>query len=107
MPTGSLKDAPVPVPSMDEANPLPARVKTTGAAGGAAYGVGAGGGASLRMRWLAVSATVMMPEAFMARPSAALNRMARGWPSRNPEVPSPPTVVTMPLGLIRRMRRLP
>ena len=91
-PRGALKEAPVPVPSANAADPLPARVLTTPP------------GVTLRMRLLAESATNTLPMESVDTPQQLPNEALVPAPSAKAAVPLPASVDTTPPGVILRMR---
>jgi len=94
-PTGWLKLAPAPVPSVEKPPPLPASVVTTPL------------GVTSRMRLFPASATTKTPlEGITATPIGLRNDAAVPMPSKNVELPLPASVVTAPRGVTSRMRWL-
>ena len=83
----------MPVPSAYPYEPLPASVLTTPP------------GVTLRMRWLLVSATTMLPLGSRATPEGLLKDAPVPVPSANP-CQFPASDVTTPRGVTTRMRLL-
>ena len=79
---GLLKDAAVPVPSAYPYEPLPASVLTTPP------------GVTTRMRWLYMSATMMLPLGSRATPEGLLKDAPVPLPSANELHPLPASVLT-------------
>ena len=92
-PQGPHSDAPVPVPSANAAEPLPASVLTTPP------------GVTLRMRLFDESPTITLPLESKATPKGLLNLAAVPVPSDAPDTPPlPASVVTTPKGVTLRIR---
>ena len=93
---GPLKLAAVPVPSAYALLPLPASVVTTPS------------GVTSLTRWAPSSATtITLLDGITATPLMPLKLAAVPRPSANVERPLPASVVTMPRGVMSRMRLLP
>ena len=93
-PKGSLNEAAVPVPLVLPAIPLPAKVLTTPA------------GVIIRIKLLPKSATKTLPEGSVVIPIGLLNDAAVPVPLALPAAPLPAKVLTIPAGVILRIKLL-